>query len=226
MDNYKSERFVYFDLETIPSQSPAYLERCLGKVKPPAAIKKPESIEKWYAESAENAAQEMFEKSSFDGGRGHICTIAWAKNDGEIKCFHAASLEDEKPLLAAFFNDLDPYHSEILVGHNIVGFDIGFLRKRAVSLGVKLPGPTVFPRDPKPWDKKIKDTMFMWAGSNNRVALDELCDILGIQGKDGFDGSMVADAWRNGEHARIAEYCQDDVMRVREIHKRFMAVDW
>ncbi len=220
------ETFVYFDLETIPSQSPAYLERCLGKVKPPASIKKPESIDKWYAESAETAAQDMFDKSSFDGGRGHICTIAWAKNDGEIKCFHAATLEEEKPLLTAFFNDLDPYHSEYLVGHNIIGFDIGFLRKRAVALGVKLPGPTTFPRDPKPWDKKIKDTMFMWAGSGNRVALDELCDIMGIKGKDGFDGSMVADAWRNGEHGKIAEYCQDDVMRVREIHKRFMAVDW
>ena len=220
------ETFVYFDLETIPSQSPAYLERCLGKVKPPASIKKPESIDKWYAESAVTAAQDMFDKSSFDGGRGHICTIAWAKNDGEIKCFHAATLEEEKPLLTAFFNDLDPYHSQTLIGHNIIGFDIGFMRKRAVALGVKLPGRTTFPRDPKPWDKNLKDTMIMWAGGGKTFALDELCDIMGIKGKDGFDGSMVADAWRNGEHAKIAEYCQDDVMRVREIHKRFMAVDW
>ena len=226
MDNYQNETFVYFDLETIPSQSPAYLERCLGKVKPPASIKKPESIEKWYAESAETAEQDMFDKSSFDGGRGHICTIAWAKNDGEIKCFHAATLEEEKPLLTAFFNDLDPYHSQTLIGHNIIGFDIGFLRKRAVALGVKLPGRTTFPRDPKPWDKNLKDTMIMCAGGGKTVALDELCDIMWVKGKDGFDGSMVADAWRNGEHGKIAEYCQDDVMRVREIHKRFMAVDW
>jgi predicted PolB exonuclease-like 3'-5' exonuclease len=195
-------------------------------VKPPASIKKAESIEKWFAESADKAAEEAFGKSSFDGGRGHICTIAWAKNDGEIKCFHAATLEDEKPLLAAFFNDLDPYHSEILVGHNIIGFDIGFLRKRAVALGVKFPGPATFPRDPKPWDKKINDTMVMWAGSGNRVALDDLCDILGVKGKDGFDGSMVAEAWTNGQHEKIAEYCRDDVMRVREIHKRFMEVNW
>lgn len=220
------ERFIYFDLETIPSQSVEYLERCKTKVKPPASIKKPESIDKWYAESAETAAREMFDKSSFDGGRGHICTIAWAKNDDEIKCFHAATLAEEKPLLMAFFNDLDAYHSETLVGHNIIGFDIGFLRKRAIALGVKMPGAYQLPRDPKPWDKKIHDTMVMWAGSGNRVSLDDLCDILNIPGKDGFDGSMVADAWRNGEHATIAEYCKDDVMRVREIHKRMMAVGW
>jgi predicted PolB exonuclease-like 3'-5' exonuclease len=220
------ERFVYFDLETIPSQSPAYLERVRGKIKPPGNIKKAESIATWMAENAEQAAIEKVAESSFDGGRGHICTIAWAKDDGEVQCFHAATLADEKPLVAAFFNALDPYHSEILVGHNILGFDIGFLRKRAIALGVKLPGPTSFPRDPKPWDKKIHDTMVMWAGSGNRVSMDDLCDILGIPGKDGFDGSMVADAWRNGEHAKIAEYCAADVARTREIHKRFLAAGW
>jgi len=220
------DRFVYFDLETIPSQSPEYLERCLRKVKPPASIKKQESIDKWYAESAEAAAREMFSKSSFDGGRGHVCTIAWAKNDGEIKCHHARTLSDERMVIRAFFADLDPYHSETLVGHNIIGFDIGFLRKRAIALGIKLPGAYQFPRDPKPWDKKIHDTMVMWAGSGNRVSLDDLCDILNIPGKDGFDGSMVASAWAASRHETIAEYCADDVMRVREIHKKMMAVGW
>ena len=225
-DQYKGDRFVYFDLETIPSQSPEYLKRCLEKVKPPASIKKPSSVKKWYEESAEGAAQDLFGKSSFDGGRGHICTIAWAKNDDEVKCFHAATLEDEKPLISAFFNDLDKYHSETLVGHNIIGFDIGFIRKRAIALGVQLPGAYKLPRDPKPWDKKIHDTMIMWAGSGKTISMDDLCDILGIPGKEGFDGSMVAEAWANGEHATIAEYCQNDVARTREIHKRFLAVGW
>ena len=217
------ENFVYFDLETIPSQSPQYFQRVRGKIKPPGNIKKAESIETWMAENADQAAFDEISKSSFDGGRGHICTIAWAKNDGEIKCFHAATLAEEKPLIAAFFNDLDPYHSQTLVGHNIIGFDIGFLRKRAIALGVKLPAPTTFPRDPKPWDKKIQDTMVMWAGSGNRVSMDDLCDILGIPGKGDFNGSMVADAWLNGQHSTIAEYCADDINRTREIHKRFMA---
>ena len=220
------QSFTYFDLETIPSQSPEYLERVRGKIKPPANIKKQESIEKWHAENAEQAAIDLVAKSSFDGGRGHICTIAWARDDDEIKCFHASTLAEEKPLIAAFFNDLDPYHSETLVGHNITGFDLAFLRKRAIALGVKLPGPTTFPRDPKPWDKNVHDTMIMWAGGRDTVSMDNLCDILGIPGKDGFDGSMVAEAWANGEHAKIAEYCVDDVWRTREIHKRFLAVGW
>jgi predicted PolB exonuclease-like 3'-5' exonuclease len=64
--------------------------------------------------------------------------------------------------------------------------------------------------------------MTAWAGGTNRISMDELCQILGIQGKDGFDGSQVAAAWSAGEHDKIAEYCRDDVYRTREIHKRFL----
>lgn len=219
---YTSQRFVYFDIETIPCQSPEYLAELERKVTAPASYKKPESIEKWLQENRKTAALEAMAKTSFDGGRGHICTIAWAKNDSHIHVAHAKTVADERHILTDFFEDLDPYHSETLVGHNIAGFDIGFLRKRAIALGVKMPQPSSFPRDPKPWDRTIIDTMSAWAGGTNRISMNALCDILGIAGKDGFDGSMVAEAWANGAHDKIAEYCQDDVYRTREIHKRFI----
>lgn len=219
---YAAQRFVYFDIETIPCQDEGYLLDLERKVKPPANLKKPESIEKWLAENRKSAAIDALAKTSFDGGRGHVCTIAWAKNDSPISVRHAKTTADEREILADFFADLDPYHSETLVGHNIAGFDIGFLRKRAVYLGVRMPAPNSFPRDPKPWDRSIVDTMAAWAGGTGRISMDELCQILGIQGKDGFDGSMVASAWARGEHDKIAEYCRDDVYRTREIHKRFL----
>lgn len=219
---YASHCFVYFDIETIPCQNPNYLLDLERKVKPPANIKKPESIEKWLDENRKSAALEAMAKTSFDGGRGHVCTIAWAKNDSPIHVCHAKTVADERNVLTDFFADLDPYHSETLVGHNIAGFDIGFLRKRAIALGVRMPKPNNFPRDPKPWDKSILDTMSAWAGGTNRISMNDLCDILGIDGKDGFDGSQVAGAWAAGEHDKIAEYCKDDVYRTRQIHKRFL----
>lgn len=219
---YATQRFVYFDLETIPEQAEGALEEMRRKVTPPANLKKQESIDKWLSENRESAAKEMLAKTSFDGGRGHICTIAWAKNDSPIHVCHAKTVADERNILSDFFADLDPYHSETLVGHNIAGFDLGFLRKRAIVLGVKMPARSSLPRDPKPWDKTILDTMSAWAGGTNRISMDALCKILGIEGKQGFDGSMVADAWANGEHEKIAEYCKDDVWRTREIHKRFI----
>lgn len=221
-DKYASQTFVYFDLETIPCQDPDFLAVLERKVQPPKTIKKPESIANWLSENRASAAKEALAKTSFDGGRGHICTISWAKNDSPIAVRHAKTVADERLVIQDFFADLDPYHSEMLVGHNIAGFDIGFLRKRAIALGITMPTPQSMPRDPKPWDRTILDTMFAWAGGTNRISMNELCDILGIAGKDGFDGSMVAAAWAAGEHDKIAEYCKDDVWRTREIHKRFI----
>lgn len=221
-DKYASNRFVYFDLETIPCQDPDFLSVLERKVTAPKTIKKPESIAKWLDENRQSAAIEALSKTSFDGGRGHVCTIAWAKNDSPIAVRHAKTVADERAVIEDFFADLDPYHSETLVGHNITGFDLGFLRKRAIALGITMPTPQSMPRDPKPWDKTVFDTMSSWAGGTNRISMDELCNILGIQGKDGFDGSQVAGAWAAGEHDKISEYCRDDVYRTREIHKRFI----
>lgn len=219
---YASQVFLYFDIETIPCQSEEYLLELARKVTAPASYKKQESIEKWLVENRDDAAKEAMAKTSFDGGRGHICTIAWAKNDSPIKVAHAKTIADETEILSDFFADMDEFHSETLVGHNISGFDIGFLRKRAIVLGVEMPNRSSFPRDPKPWDRSVLDTMSAFAGGTGRISMDNLCSILGIKGEDGFDGSMVADAWAKGDHDTIAEYCKDDVWRTREIHKRFI----
>ncbi|KZY50998.1 hypothetical protein A3734_06460 [Sulfitobacter sp. HI0054] len=219
---YRNQRFVYFDIETIPCQDEDYRAELARKVTPPGNIKKAESIDAWLAENRDRATDEAMSKTSFDGGRGHVCTIAWAKNDSGIEVRHAKTLADERNVIADFFADLDPYHSETLVGHNITGFDLSFLKKRAICLGIKMPSPSSFPRDPKPWDKSVLDTMSAWAGGTNRISMDNLCSILGIPGKAGFDGSMVAEAWAKGDHDTIAEYCKDDIYRTREIHKRFI----
>jgi len=223
---YSRDRFVFFDLETIPCQDPAYRAALAEKITPPGNIKKPESIAAWMDENLDTAVDEALAKTSFDGARGHICTIAWAKNNGEIRVEHAKTLDDEKRVVSSFLDSLDRYHSETLVGHNITGFDIAFLRKRAIVLGITLPPNACLPRDPKPWDKTVQDTMSMWAGGGNRISMNDLCAALGIEGKGGFDGSMVAAAWANGEHDTIAEYCADDVRAVRAIHRRFMGVGW
>lgn len=223
---YRNESFVYFDIETLPCQSAAYLDKLRETVKPPATHKKAETIAAWLEENRESAAAEAMSKTSFDGGRGHVCTIAWAINDGAPQVMHAATLEQEAAVIAAFFGALDPYHSQTLVGHNIARFDMKFLRQRAIVLGIPLPGRTTFPRDPKPWDKSFFDTMSAWAGGTDTVSLDNLCGILGIPGKDGFDGSQVAAAWAAGEHDRISEYCVDDVYRTRAIHQRFLVAGY
>ena len=218
---YGFSNFVYFDLETIPDQSEGALAKCREKVKPPANIKKQESIDTWMAENSEKAAREMLGKTSFDGGAGHVCTIGWAFNNEPVRVEHAETLGEEAEIISAFFKSL-PKRDVVLVGHNILGFDIPFLLKRAVVLGVELPSDYVMPRDPKPWSKSVFDTMTAWAGVRDTISMNRLCGILGIVGKTDFDGSMVADAWAEGQHMTIATYCDDDVRRTRAIHQKFL----
>jgi len=216
--------YTYLDIETIPSQSPELLERFKAEVTPPGNIKKQESIDAWMVENAETKAREMMAKTSFDPAHGHICTIAWAKDNGRVELSHAASIEDEADLLRDFFDDIDQYHSTTFVGHYVGGFDLRFILCRAVVLGI--PIPRSIPRHPKPWSDRIFDTMTAWAGQKSTISMDNLCDALGLEGKGDFDGSMVAEAWANGEHQKIADYCVQDVERTRAIHHRFMAVGW
>jgi len=212
------------DIETIPAQSETALDRAREGVKPPGNLKKQESIDAWFAENREKAALEAIAKTSFDPAQGHICTIAWAIDDDEPMVAHAETIDQEADVLRAFFASIRAAHNYTFIGHCIGGFDIRFILCRAVVLGVKI--PREIPRDPKPWDRTLFDTMIAWAGARGSISMDNLSAALGLAGKDGFDGSMVADAWANGEHQRIADYCVSDVAATRAIYRKFKAVDW
>lgn len=213
---------VYLDIETIPCQSAEYRTRVREGIKPPGTIKKPESILQWLEENAETATDEAVAKTSFDPAYGHICCIGWAIGDDPVQSLSAPIVSDEADILRGFFDALPKMGMAKFIGHYITGFDLRFIMCRAIVLGVKI--PSIWPRDPKPWDQSVFDTMVAWAGARGTISQDKLCEALGLSGKGYFDGSMVAAAWANGEHQRIAEYCRSDVETVRAIHRRFEAV--
>lgn len=218
---------LYLDIETIPSQSLAVHQRIADSITPPGTLKKAETIAAWEAETKPGLVKEAIAKTSFDGALGHICCIGWAFDDGETTAYWMEGVSAEKRTLEAFFNTATGYANDsyamspvVTIGHNVVDFDIRFIWQRAIILGVRV--PSWFPRDPKPWGSDTFDTMTAFAGARNRISMDRLCDALGMDGKGDIDGSMVADLWANGEHARIAEYCRADVGRTRAIHRRMM----
>jgi hypothetical protein len=213
---------VYLDLESIPSQSADYRSKVREGIKPPGTIKKPESILQWLDENAESATNEAVAKTSFDPAYGHICCLSYAIDDGPIEYFEARKVEDERHILESFYAALPKVGRLQFIGHNIAGFDLRFILCRSIVLGVRI--PSVIPRDIKPWSQEIFDTMTAWAGARGTISQDRLCEALGIAGKDGFDGSMVAEAWANGEYEKISMYCRADVEKVRAIHKRFELV--
>jgi predicted PolB exonuclease-like 3'-5' exonuclease len=171
----------YFDIETIPAQDPAIRAELRAAVTAPAKYSKPESIAEWLKENRDAEGDAQWLKTSFDGGVGQCVCIGFAIGDGPAHSYVVSNLtrDDEKTVLQDFFCALTDAGHVQLIGHNIAGFDIPFLWKRAMVLGVK--PPFKFPRNPKPWSELICDTMTLWdANQKAGGSMDRLCRLMGI----------------------------------------------
>jgi predicted PolB exonuclease-like 3'-5' exonuclease len=218
---------ITIDIETAPSQLAWARDEIASTVKPPGTLKKPESIAEWVRESKPAAVEEAYAKTSFDGGLGQILCVAWAVNDAESQVISVDEFgaDREADILSVWFDALLRVHSgtsgmrPTIVGHNVISFDLAFIWKRAMVHGLRPPG--WFPRNPKPWSDSVFDTMTQWAGDRERISLDRLCKVLGIEGKG--DGPTGADVWpmaQEGRFDEIAEYCRQDVERTRAIYRK------
>lgn len=216
---------LYFDLETIPDQREGAFERYLDQVIPPANYKKPESIDKWMAENAETAAAEKYAKTGLSGLYGEICSIGFAVGDGDVKTFtRGINADSEKHLLLQFFialrkawNADDNWPRFEWIGHNVIEFDLRFLKQRCFVNRVQ---PLVMvPADARHGNGSVFDTMKEWAGFRGYVKQDELCEVFGLEQKPGMTGADVWPAYQAEEYERIAAYNAYDVQTVRDIHK-------
>lgn len=210
--------FLYLDIETIGTSDPDRIAEIAATITCPGNITKAESIAAWETEKKPKLVEEAVAKTSFSGAYGKVCCIGWAWGDSEP----LSVIGDEAYVMASAFDRITmsapQYGLMTIVGHYVANFDLRFLMQRAIVLGVRL--PAWFPRDPKPWSREVFDTMTAWAGAKDSISLDNLCKVLGIPGKDGVDGSMVAGMWQRGELDEIASYCRADVERVRNVHRK------
>ena len=212
---------IVFDLESIGATDPAIIERIGANIRPPGNYKKAESIEKWIAEEKPAAVEEALLKTAFDGTYGKIVCIGFAVDD---KPPHTFCGDDEKYIITSFYQAVQDARQTphcgplVMVGHNLVGFDLKFLWKRSVILGIR--PPMVIPFKAKPWDATVYDTLVEW-DKDNRTSLDNICAVLGIPSPKGeLDGSKVWEYFKAGRYDEIATYCAGDVNATREVYRR------
>jgi hypothetical protein len=222
---------IYLDIETLQTTDEEVISSLRHSVKPPATYRKAESILEWLKENEESATADLVAKTSFDGMYGSIACICWAIDDGEV--WTASRLNNtEAEMLTDFYDavrnavKLD-YHGGstnqqlTVVGHNVAGFDLPFLKHRSIINKVTPATDIRKAMNAKPWDSCIADTMLMWSSdSQKRASMDKLCKAFGIEGKGDFDGSMVNSEWTTGSKQKVIDYCKDDVRRTRELYKR------
>ncbi|MEF2551018.1 hypothetical protein VQ042_06510 [Aurantimonas sp. A2-1-M11] len=219
---------IFFDIETLPSLDPDIIADITAGVSPPATMKKPETIAAWMENERPAAIEEAVRKTSLDGGLGRLASICWAKADGEILGAHTAgpdgwSEDAERQLISGFFAEANAFYEAVagavLTGHNIIGFDIRWLWKRAVILGV--PVPHWWPLNARPWSPEVCDTMFLWEGPRAKfISQDRLGKILGLGGKGPIDGSQIAEIWDAGRYEDVLNYNADDVSKCRKMWAR------
>lgn len=237
---------VYLDIETIPGQGlyEEFLKEAPDNFKAPSTLtkakacedlgltgndakftSKDDAIAKWEKqfseEKAPEVAEENWRKTSFDGAKGEIISIAWAVCDQDVKSVSRELGGSESDMLREFFSRLDNYlngRPPYFIGQFVAGFDLKFIFHRAVILGVKPPFDLPFNGR---HGKDFYDTQTAWAGFGGRMSQDNMCKALGIEGKPGdIDGSKVWDHVRDGMIDRVVEYNIDDVNKVRQMHKR------
>lgn len=152
-----------------------------------------------------------------------FCISVWyIADDGyQIKTFSWYETE----IVNQFF-DVAKAHD--LSGFNIKWFDIPFVVKRAVKLGIPVPQKLkVFGK--KPWEVGgIIDICEAWKHIwYNTASLDVTCRHLGIKSsKDGIDGSQVQDFVDQWKWDEVIRYCEEDVRATMDIYKKLTELNF
>lgn len=227
MTSTKNRNEITLDLETTPTVDEAVKAKIAEGITHPSNMSKADTIAAWAAEKKPALVHEAILKTSFDGAAGHICVIGAAMNDDEPVTFWKPGTEPhlhEAEILKEFFYFLKDAYSPscemrpLFIGHNIVNFDLLFLRQRAIILGIA--PPAIIPFGEPAWSDRIHDNMLAFAGLRGSISQDKLSKALGQPGKAGMDGSKVWGAVCEGRIAEVAEYCADDVRQARANYKR------
>ncbi|MEI6144692.1 MAG: ribonuclease H-like domain-containing protein [Candidatus Berkelbacteria bacterium] len=155
-----------------------------------------------------------FRGTSFSGEFGRIFCIGYAVDDQPTECLSGSEAE----MLEKFWQiaaDADQF-----IGHNVMDFDLRFIYKRSIILGVKPTQQLSFARYR---NNPIFDTMREWEKwGGTGVSLHKLALALGLESskQDGIDGSQVYDFFLAGKTEEICDYCKRDVEVTRKIYNR------
>ena len=96
-----------------------------------------------------------------------------------------------------------------------------FLYLRSVILNINTHGIKI-PLNTRHGYKDCFDTMIAWRGFGAKAggSMDAVCKALGFDGKGDISGADVWPYIKAGRELEVADYCDDDVKRTREIFKR------
>jgi len=148
------------------------------------------------------------EKGALDAMTGRVVCVGMLIDDGREAKEITFAGEDEARIITGFWDALKP--GDVVVGHNVLDFDIRFLQQRSWILGIQ-PSRTLDTR--RYYTADVIDTLQLWTnwtGNKKGVTLDALGSVLGCGRKTG-EGANVARWWAEHDIESIKKYCREDV---------------
>jgi len=148
------------------------------------------------------------EKGALDAMTGRVVCVGMLIEDGREAKEITFAGEDEARIITGFWDALRP--GDVVVGHNVLDFDIRFLQQRSWILGIQ-PNRTLDTR--RYYTADVIDTLQLWtnwSGNKKGVTLDALGSALGCGRKTG-EGARVAEWWAVRDIDSIKKYCREDV---------------
>lgn len=211
---------ITFDIETIGSDSKEVIKKLAENIKPPAQFKKPESIKQWMDDNYDSALKEAIAKTALDGAYGQIACISLTIDGCNVISSYQDKKTSERDVISEYFNFIKKEKILNFCGHNIIGFDIPFIKHRSIILGINPPPTFLNLMNASPYDDRIKDTMLMWSRDKNKmVSLDTLCWLFDIDRGDDIDGSEVGEIWKT-DPQRVINKCINDVRKTKKVYDR------
>jgi predicted PolB exonuclease-like 3'-5' exonuclease len=200
---------LYFDIETGPADDAVQFEPTFEASK---VLKDPVKIA---ADIADKRAA-WWDRLALSALTGQVLAIGWAGDDGEVTVITQTSTVDEADVIRAFWNATTT--AETLVGFNSNAFDLPFLWRRSIKLGIRIPDG-IFEPNRRLFSTNI-DLMerWCWFDSQARVSLDNLAKFFGFPPKKG-SGKHFAELMRENIEEAV-EYLIHDVEITQAIGRR------
>jgi DNA polymerase elongation subunit (family B) len=209
---------LFFDIETTANPDTIQL---MPDPKAPANLKDPEKI----AAAIEEKKRELVEMAALDPDYGRLLSIGFSTGDEVTVMLNEAVFPGhdyampEEDMLERFW--LTYYAcGGACVGYNILSFDLPYLMRRSMALGVKLP---LVPMLAKFRTEPVTDLMailYNWGGDRYKP-LKTVAMLYGLEnGAGGIDGSQVAGL----DADTLIQYQISDVRLVMQLYRRMNGV--
>lgn len=176
---------IIFDIETGPRPQNE-LDAIRPEFEAPRTLKDPVKI----AAAIEEKGEEWLGKAALCASTGRVVAIGVATFPANsTTIIGTENPADEARVISDFWHLVRKHPEARLVGFNSNGFDLPFLIRRSMLLGIPFPQDI---REGRYWNRRCIDLMDSWTLGiyGERISLDRLSKAFGLEGKNGHGGDF------------------------------------